>query len=58
MKGVYQHRGEAHLHRYPVEFDFRYNNRSNRKISDRERTGKIMEGIEGKRPTFRQIGAA
>jgi hypothetical protein len=28
MKGVYQHCGEAHLHRYVAEFDFRYNNRS------------------------------
>ena len=28
MKGVYQHCGEAHLHRYLAEFDFRYNNRS------------------------------
>jgi len=28
MKGVYQHCGEAHLHRYLAEFDFRYNRRS------------------------------
>jgi hypothetical protein len=26
------------------------------KISDRERMGKIMEGIEGKRLTYRRIG--
>ena len=25
--GVYQHVSEAHLHRYLVEFDFRYSNR-------------------------------
>ena len=25
MKGVYQHCGEQHLHRYLAEFDFRYN---------------------------------
>ena len=25
MKGIYQHCGEAHLHRYLAEFDFRYN---------------------------------
>jgi transposase-like protein len=36
MKGVYQHCGEAHLHRYLAEFDFRYNTRSALKISDRE----------------------
>jgi hypothetical protein len=27
MIGVYQHCGEAHLHRYLAEFDFRYNRR-------------------------------
>jgi ISXO2-like transposase domain len=58
MKGVYQHCGEAHLHRYLAEFDFRYNNRSALKVSDRERTGKIMEGIFGKRLTYRRIGQA
>jgi hypothetical protein len=58
MKGVYQHCGETHLHRYLAEFDFRYNNRAALKISDRERTGKIMEGIEVKRLTYRRIGEA
>ena len=28
MRGVYQHCGEKHLHRYLAEFDFRYNNRA------------------------------
>jgi transposase-like protein len=28
MHGIYQHCGEAHLHRYLAEFDFRYNRRS------------------------------
>jgi transposase-like protein len=28
MKGVYQHCGEQHLHRYLAEFEFRYNNRA------------------------------
>ena len=28
MKGVYQHCGEKHLHRYLAEFDFRYSNRT------------------------------
>jgi transposase-like protein len=58
MRGVYQHCGEAHLHRYLNEFTFRYNNRTARKVSDRERTEKIMGGIEGKRLTYRRIGEA
>jgi ISXO2 transposase-like protein len=58
MKGVYQHCGEAHLHRYLAEFDFRYNNRTSLKVSDRERTNKIMEGIEGKRLTYRRTSEA
>ena len=36
MKGIYQHCGEAHLHRYLAEFDFRYNNRTALKVSDRD----------------------
>ena len=28
MKGVYQHCGEQHLHRYLAEFEFRYSNRT------------------------------
>jgi hypothetical protein len=35
--GVYQHCGEAHLHRYSAEFDFRYNRRTALKISNSER---------------------
>jgi transposase-like protein len=53
MKGIYQHCGEAHLHRYLAEFDFRYNNRSALKISDTERTENIAKGVEGKRLTYR-----
>ena len=56
MRGVYQHCGEAHLHRYLAEFTFRYNNRTALKVSDRARTDKIMEGIFGKRLTYRRIG--
>ena len=55
MHGTYQHCGEAHLHRYLAEFEFRHNNRSAFKISDSERTTKIMEGIEGKRLTYRRL---
>ena len=54
MKGVYQHCSEAHLHRYLAEFDFRYNNRAAFKISDRERADLALEGIRGKRLTYRR----
>jgi coproporphyrinogen III oxidase len=47
---------EAHLHRYRylAEFDFRYNRRSAFGFSDKERVDAIMEGIEGKRLTYRR----
>lgn len=54
MKGIYQHCGEAHLHRYLAEFDFRYNRRARLGVSDKERVEAIMEGIEGKRLTYRR----
>ncbi|MGD0531182.1 MAG: IS1595 family transposase [Methyloceanibacter sp.] len=50
MRGIYQHCSEAHLHRYLVEFDFRYNHR---KISDAQRATEEVRGIEGKRLTYR-----
>ena len=51
MKGVYQHCGERHLHRYICEFDFRYNNRVRLGIDDVERTD-ALKGIVGKRLTY------
>ncbi|WP_158816924.1 IS1595 family transposase [Methylocapsa sp. S129] len=54
MKGVYQHCGEQHLHRYLSEFDFRYNNRSALGVEDWERVSKIAAGITGKRLTYRR----
>jgi transposase-like protein len=51
MRGVYQHCGEKHLHRYLAEFDFRYNTR---KITDMERTELAVRGGEGKRLTYHQ----
>src|SRR5918911_285502 len=38
MKGVYQHCGKQHLHRYLAEFDFRYNHRAALGIEDAERS--------------------
>jgi transposase-like protein len=37
MKGIYQHCGEQHLHRYLSEFEFRYNTRVRLGIGDFER---------------------
>jgi hypothetical protein len=53
MKGVYQHCGEKHLHRYLAEFDFRYNNRARLGIDDKSRTERLLHGARGKRLTYR-----
>ena len=58
MRGVYQHCGEAHLHRYLAEFDFRYNRRTALGFTDAERTDDALKGIGGKRLTYRRIGEA
>ena len=58
MIGIYQHCGEAHLHRYLAEFDFRYNRRTALKVSDRERTDDLIRGTAGKRLTYNQTGQA
>jgi hypothetical protein len=47
MKGVYQHCGERHLHRYLAEFDFRYNARVALGINDTARTAMAMAGAKG-----------
>ncbi len=53
MKGVYQHCSEKHLHRYLAEFDFRYSNRVKLGVDDEARTVRALEGIKGKRLTYR-----
>ena len=58
MIGVYQHCGEAHLHRYLAEFDFRYNRRAALKVTDTERHDDLLSMIGGKRLTYRRIGEA
>jgi transposase-like protein len=55
FKGIYQHCGERHLHRYLAEFDFRYNNRVRFGIDDTTRTHIALAGIVGKRLTYRRI---
>ena len=52
MKGVYQHCGEKHLHRYLAEFDFRYTNRAANGFNDGERNVEALKGIVGKRLTY------
>ena len=54
MKGVYQHCGKQHLHRYLAEFDFRYSERERNGVNDSTRADKALKGIGGKRLTYRQ----
>ena len=49
MRGVYQHCGEQHLHRYLAEFDFRYTNRAALGCNDTDRSNAAIKGIVGKR---------
>ena len=53
MKGVYQHCGKKHLHRYLAEFDFRYNNRIALGVHDALRTSNALSGIIGRRLLYR-----
>ena len=52
MKGIYQHCGEQHLHRYLAEFEFRYNYRVRNGYDDGARTNEAIKGIVGKRLTY------
>jgi transposase-like protein len=54
MKGVYQHCGEQHLHRYLAEFDFRYNTRISLGYNDSMRAENALKGIVGKRLMYRR----
>ena len=53
MKGVYQHCGKQHLHRYAAEFDFRYNNRAANGVDDTVRAVIALNGVVGKRVLYR-----
>ena len=57
MKGIYQHCGKGHLHRYLAEFDLRYDNRIALGIGDSARANNILMGVVGKRLTYETIGA-
>lgn len=58
MKGVYQHCGEKHLHRYLAEFDFRYSNCSKLGVEDVERTSLALKGVVGRRLLYRDSSGA
>jgi len=53
MRGVYQHCSKKHLHRYAAEFDFRYSNRVALGVDDSARAVLALEGVVGKRLTYR-----
>ncbi len=52
MKGIYQHCGEKHLHRYLAEYEFRYSNREANGFNDANRSEAALKGIVGKRLTY------
>jgi len=54
--GTYHHVSEQHLKRYLAEFDFRYNEREKLGVSDAQRMAKSVQGIVGKRLTYRRTG--
>jgi len=54
MRGVYQHCGSQHLHRYLSEFDFRYTNRSAVGVEDAERTARAIKGAVGRRLRYKK----
>lgn len=57
LVGTFHHVGEHHLHRYVAEFDFRYNHRSALGVQDAERADYLLQGISGKRLTYRRTNA-
>ena len=52
--GTYHHWSATHVHRYLAEFDLRYSTKTN---TDGERAALILKGMEGRRLTYRRIGA-
>jgi transposase-like protein len=58
MYGVYQYVSSYHLHRYTTEFDFRYNYREKLGFNDSDRAKAALNGISGKRLTYRRIDEA
>ena len=53
ISGIYQHVSKQHLQRYCSEFDHRFTYRTANGYSDMERTDIALQGIGGKRLTYR-----
>jgi hypothetical protein len=49
--GTHHSISEAHLPRYLAEWDFKWNTRN---MKDGERAAKALDGVEGKRLTYRR----
>lgn len=58
MKGVYQHCGKQHLHRYLAEYDHRYNYRQNNGFTDTQRADEALLKVVGKRLTYQRPAEA
>ena len=55
---TYHSVSRAHLKRYLGEFDFRHNERAALGVSDEVRAERLIGGIVGKRPTYRDSSSA
>jgi transposase-like protein len=53
INGTFHHISKGHLHRYCSEFEFRYNTRTALGYSDGQRAQMLVQGIEGKRLTYK-----
>jgi transposase-like protein len=58
LVGTYQHMSEQHLNRYLAEFDFRMSHRAKLGFDDAVRADIALQGIKGKRLTYRRTNAA
>jgi transposase-like protein len=56
LVGTYQHMDKRHLGRYLAEFDFRQNTREKLGINDADRADIALQGVVGKRLTYRTTG--
>ena len=52
-RGLHRPCCEKHLHRYLAEFDFRHNHRVRLGVNDAMRAEVALQGIVGKRLTYR-----
>lgn len=57
LTGTYHHVSQQHLKRYLAEFDYRYNERIGLGVDDATRMQKSVQGIVGRRLTYRRTHA-